>query len=180
MPITRNRKLVSNESLQALFDIFESMSTVSEGGGLSFPSIRASADLEQILPDAFTVKPALRRSTAIQLFRKALYQSRRAGPLTAEAIIERAEQIYRKDRAVKLQKFTLWTKVRVRGMDNSLNLKFSWDDVSIRFVGQMPKWLQLAPINNSVLGYIDPSQPLDSGYIIVPRQHLWHKFDVVS
>ncbi|MBK5265590.1 MAG: hypothetical protein JJE34_10230, partial [Alphaproteobacteria bacterium] len=122
MPIKRN-KLVSNEQLQALFDDFESSSTVLESGGLRFSSFRATNYLQETLPDAFIVKPAMRRSAAIRLFRMALHQSRRDGPLTAEAVIERAEEIHRNDRAVSLKKFTLWTKIRAKKMDQAQNLK---------------------------------------------------------
>ncbi|WP_182914029.1 hypothetical protein [Sphingobium terrigena] len=167
MPIKRNSKLVSNEQLQALFDDFESNSTVLEDGRLSFPGFRTTQHLREILPDAFIVKPALRRSAAIRLFLRALYQSRRDGLLTAEAVIERAEEFYRQDRAVRLKKFTLWTKIRARGMAQVQNLKFNWADVSIRTVAELPKWLRLEPFENSSIGYVDPAQPNHSGYVIL-------------
>jgi hypothetical protein len=167
MQIKRDVRLVSKEQLQAFFDIFESNSTVLEGGGLSFPTFRAADHLREILPDAFTVKPALRRSAAIRLFHRALYQARRDGPLTAEAVIKRAEEIYRKDRAVSLKKFTLWTKIRTQGMDKAQNVKFNWGDVSIRTVAQLPKWLQLDSFHNSSLGQIDPDKPTCSRYVIL-------------
>lgn len=167
MAIKRNIKLVSDEQLQAFFDDFESSSTVLEGGGLSFPGFRATNYLQEILPDAFIVKPALRRSAAIRLFRRALFQARRDGPLTAETVIGRAEEFLRTDRAVSLKKFTLWTKIRAKGMDQAQEIKFKWGDVSIRTTAQLPKWLRLSPFENSGVGYVDPSQPRHSGYIIL-------------
>lgn len=170
MPIKRNNQLVSNEQLQALFDDFESSSTVLEDGSLSFPGFWAMANLKEILPDAFIVKPALRRSAAIRLFRRALYQARRDGPLTVDVVIKRAEEFHRIDRAVSLKKFTLWTKIRAKGMAQAQNTKFSWNDVSIRTASQLPKWLQLKPFENSSIGHIDPSEPKHSGYIILTCQ----------
>ncbi|WP_174688468.1 hypothetical protein [Sphingopyxis witflariensis] len=167
MPINRNDKVVSNEQLQAFFDDFESSSTVLEGGGLSFPSLQANGYWNEILPDAFIVKPALRRSAAIRLFRRALYQSRRDGPLTAESIRKRADEIHRSDRAVRLKNFTLWTKIRVTGMDDAQNLKFKWGDVSIRITAQLPKWLRLDPFQHASIGPVDPSEPALSGYAIL-------------
>ncbi|UZK67327.1 hypothetical protein [Sphingomonas sp. M1-B02] len=166
MPIKRNLKLVSNEQLQEFFDLFESMTTVVEGG-ISFPSFRAFDNFEEILPDAFTVKPGLRRSAAIRIFRKALYDCRREGPLTADALIARAEEIYRQNRDVRLKEFTLWTKIRIHGIDQTQILKFKWGDVSIRLCGQMPKWLRLAPFHNSNIGAVVPDTPTRSGYIIL-------------
>lgn len=170
MAIKRNEKLVSKEQLQSFFQYFESISTVLEGGGISFPAFSASNQFEEILPDAFTVKPALRRSGAIRLFRKALYQARRDGPLTAEAIIERAEKIHRNDRAIPLKKFTLWTKIRVQGMEQTQIAKFQWGGVSIRIVAQLPKWLRLDPFDNSSIGQINPDHPARCGYVILSCQ----------
>jgi hypothetical protein len=170
MPITRNEKLVPNSQLQALFDEFESASTVIEGGGLSFQSMRETAYLEEILPDAFTVKPIIRRSAGIRLFRKALYQARREGPLTAQLLIKKAQKIHHDDRAISFNKFTLWTKIRASGMDNCPNLTFNWADVSIRTVSTLPKWLHIEPFHNSELGNINPDEPKVSGYIILSCQ----------
>lgn len=167
MIIRRNDKLVTKEQLQQLFDYFESISTVVEGGGLSFPAFQWGAELEEILPDAFTVRPALRRSGAIRLFQKALYQARRDGPLTAESVIKRAEEIHRNDRAVSQKKFTLWTKIRVQGVGQAQTVKLNWDGVSIRIVAELPKWLRLKSFHNSSLGQIYPDDPAGSGYAIL-------------
>lgn len=166
MPISRNSKLVSNKQLQEFFDQFESMTEVVEGG-ISFPSIRAFANFEEMLPDAFTVKPRLRRPAAIRIFRKALYDCRRKGPLTADALIARAEEIYRRDRDVQLKDFTLWTKIRIHGIDRTQVLKFKWGEVSIRLCGQLPKWLRLNPFHNSDIGYVAPDNPVRSAYVIL-------------
>src|SRR3546814_2697425 len=54
-------------------------------------------ELYEILPDAFSVAPSISRSEAVQLFRKALIRCRRAGPLTADAMIEHAGAIHRSE-----------------------------------------------------------------------------------
>lgn len=167
MAIKRNSKLVPDEQLNAFFRDFESASKVLEDGRLSFPNFPAISHLLEIIPDAFIIKPALQRSAAIQLFRKALYQSRREGVLTAEAVIERAQKIHVNDRAVSFKKFTLWTKIRARRMDEAPNLRFKWGQVSIRTVARLPKWLQLKPFETSDFGQVDPSHPAGSGYVIL-------------
>lgn len=167
MPIKRNDKLVSKGQLQAFFDAFEECSTVLEGGGLSFPNFRATDYMEEILPDAFTVTPAMRRPAAIRLFRRALYQARRDGKLTSDAIIKRAEGLQRSDRAVRLKSFTIWTKIRARGMSDVPGLRFGWNGVSIRTAAQLPRWLQLDPFHHSGIGRIDPANPVQSGYVIL-------------
>lgn len=167
MPIRRNKKLASDEELQAFFDDFESMSTVQEDGSLSFPGFLAFNNLEEILPDAFIVKPVLRRSAAIRLFRKALYSVRREGVLTADALIERAEDFYRTDRAKKLSSFAMWTKIRAGHFDENYSFNFKWGEVSISIASHLPKWLQLKSFFKSGLGEIDPSLPMRSGYIIL-------------
>jgi len=174
MPIIRNKKLVPDNQLQALFDEFESASTVVENG-LSFHSIRETAYLEEILPDAFTVKPTIPRSAAINIFRKALFKARRDGPLTAQSIIDRAQQINHNDRSVPFNNFALWTKIRSFGMNNHPSLTFKWGDVSIRLVSELPKWLRLEPFKNSELGIIDPNEPKGSGYVILSCQERLEK-----
>lgn len=169
MPIRRNSKLVSNEELQAFFDDFERRTEVTEEG-LSFPSFAAINHQEEILPDAFTITPALGRSAAIRLFSKALHDARRAGPLSANALIERAEQIHRADRAVPLQTFTLWTKIRARSMQDAQGFRIDWGDVSIRTAANLPKWLHLEGFDHSSVGSVDPSRPTSSGYVIIRCQ----------
>ncbi|MFL9841168.1 hypothetical protein ABS767_09355 [Sphingomonas sp. ST-64] len=166
MPINRNSKLVSNEQLQEFFDLFESMTKVVEGG-ISFPSIRAFANFEEMLPDAFTVKPPLKRPAVIRIFRNALYDCRRKGPLTADALIARAEEIHRLNRAVQPKEFTLWTKIRIYGIDRTQALNFKWGDVSIRLCGQLPRWLRLDPFHNSDIGDVAPDAPARSAYVIL-------------
>lgn len=167
MPITRNHSLVSKEELQAFFDDFENNSTVLEGGGLSFPNFLAVNNMEEILPDAFIVKPPLQRRAAIRLFSKALYKARQDGPLTEESIISRANQIHHKDRALPLKKFTLWTKIRAKGMGETPGFRLKWRDISICTAANLPKWLQLQPFHNSSVGDVNPASPAGSGYVIV-------------
>jgi hypothetical protein len=169
MQITRNIKLVSNEQLQALFDDFERISKVREDGTLSFNSFLATIEWKELLPDAFNIKPALRRSTAIRLFYKALSQARRDGALTADAVIARAKDAYRQDHAIRLKKFTLWTKIRASGMDPTKNLRFKWGNVSMRTVAKLPKWLLIKPFVSGV-NLVDPNQPKNGGYIILSCQ----------
>ena len=99
MPITR-RKLVPDRALAALLRDFEEHTELSEQG-LSYTR-HDFQELYEILPDAFSVTPAISRSEAVQLFRKALIRSRRGGPLTAEAMIEHASSIHRVALAVPL------------------------------------------------------------------------------
>ncbi len=169
MQITRNKTLVSTEQLQALFDDFESISTVLKDGTLSFNSFRTSIEWEELLPDAFIVKPTLRRSAAIRLFYRALSQARRDGSLTADAVIAHAKEFYRQDHAVRLKKFTLWTKIRASGTDQTHSLSFKWGNVSMRTVAKLPKWLQIEPFVSGI-ELVDPSQPRDGGYIILSCQ----------
>src|SRR3546814_8740375 len=63
-------------------------------------------ELYEILPDAFSVAPSISRSEAVQLFRKALIRCRRAGPLTADAMIEHAGAIHRVALAVRSEEHT--------------------------------------------------------------------------
>lgn len=166
MPIKRNKKLVSDRQLQEFFDLFESMTEVVEGG-ISFPTIRAFNSFEELLPDAFIVKPDIRRPAAIRIFRQALYKCRREGPLSAEALIGQAEEIYRQNRAVHFKDFTLWTKIALHGMSPSQIIKFKWGDVSIRLCGQLPKWLRLEPFANSGIGHVTPETSDRSAYVIL-------------
>lgn len=167
MPISRNEKLVSRDELQAFFDDFERRSTVLEGGGLSFASFSDINDREDMLPDAFNIKPPMQRSAAIRLFSKALHKARRDGPLTTESLVARAEQIHRSERAISLKTYTLWTKIRVGGIDQVNGFRFRWNGVSIRTSSRLPKWLTLKTFYNSGVGEVDPSRPEGSGYIIV-------------
>lgn len=99
MPISRNRRLVDDATLAALFKAFEEGTELSEHG-LSYQRLDF-LELYEILPDAFSVRPAISRSEAIDLFGQALRDCRHAGPLTAEAMIRRATSIQRTRLAVR-------------------------------------------------------------------------------
>lgn len=91
MPISRNRRLVDDPTLAALFKAFEEGTQLSEHG-LSYQLLDFD-QLYEILPDAFSVSPAVSRSEAISLFGQALRECRHAGPLTSDAMIECATRI---------------------------------------------------------------------------------------
>src|SRR3546814_319204 len=133
MPITR-RKLVPDRALAALFRDFEEHTELSEQG-LSYTR-HDFQELYEILPDAFSVAPSISRSEAVQLFRKALIRCRRAGPLTADAMIEHAGAIHRVALAVPRRKFTMWTKFRAQNMFHTPGFRLERAGVSIRKIGR--------------------------------------------
>lgn len=73
-------------------------------------------ELYEILPDAFSVRPAISRSEAVALFSKAIRECRWSGTLTGDAIAKRATAIHGKALAVPQVSFTVWTKLRAQGM----------------------------------------------------------------
>jgi hypothetical protein len=164
MPITR-RNLVKDRSLAALLRDFEENTELSEQG-LSYTR-HDFQELYEILPDAFSVTPSISRSEAIRLFRKALIQTRRAGPLTADAVIERASTIHREASAVRRRKFTMWTKFRAQNIWHTAGFRLTWDGVQIRSAANLPPWLQLDEYLLNGVGRIYPRRPEQSGHIIL-------------
>lgn len=165
MPIGRNRRFVSDETLAALFRTFEDGTKLSEHG-LSYERLDFQ-ELYEILPDAFSVRPAISRSEAIDLFGQALRDCRHTGPLTAEAMIRRATSIQRSRLAVPQRRYTLWTKFRARNMAHSPGFRLNWRGVSVRTASSLPTWLDLDDYFLNGVGHIFPRQPNFYGHIIL-------------
>lgn len=165
MPITRSKKYVSDEALRALFREIEENTELTEGG-LSYTRLDFD-ELFEILPDAFSVTPAISRSEAISLFGKALRQCRHLGPLTAEAMVERANHIHRENLAVRERKFTMWTKFRAKDMAGRPGFRLTWQGITIRTATQLPAWLRLDDYLLNGVGRINPWEPRNFGYIIL-------------
>lgn len=164
MPIAR-RRLITDRALAALLRDFEEHTELSEQG-LSYTR-HDFQELYVILPDAFSVTPSISRSEAVQLFRRALIQSRRAGPLTAEAMIEHASSIHRTALAVPRRKFTMWTKFRAQNMFHTPGFRLDWDGVSIRSAANLPSWLRVEEYLLSGVGRIYPRKPEGFGHVIL-------------
>ena len=164
MPITRNTKLVSNPALADFLAAYEEGTTVGTTG-ISYER-RDFREFYEILPDAFTVRPAISRQEAIGLFRRALLDCRRVGPLTADAIITRATAIQHEMLAVPRVPYTLWTKFRALGMANAPGIKLTWRGVRIRTAWRLPGWLEQETYLLNGVGYFHPRKPEGSGHII--------------
>lgn len=165
MPISRNRRFVDDAALAALFSAFEEGTELSEHG-LRYHRMDF-LELYEILPDAFSVRPAISRSEAIALFAQALRDCRHAGPLTADAVIRRAASIQRTRLAVPQRRYTLWTKFRARNMAHSAGFRLNWRGVSVRTASSLPTWLDLNEYFLNGVGQIFPRQPHFYGHIIL-------------
>jgi hypothetical protein len=165
MPISRNRRLVDDATLATLFSAFEEGTQLSEHG-LSYQRLDF-LELYEILPDAFSVRPAISRSEAIDLFGQALRDCRHAGPLTAEAMIRRATSIQRTRLAIPQRCYTLWTKFRAQNMAHSPGFRLNWRGVLVRSASSLPAWLDLDEYFLNGVGRIFPRQPHSYGHIIL-------------
>ena len=165
MPISRNRRLVNDATLAALFREFEEGTQLSEHG-LSYQRLDFR-ELYEILPDAFSVRPAISRSERIDLFGLALRECRQGGPLTAEAMIRHATSIQRTRLAVPQRSYTLWTKFRAQNMEHSPGFRLNWRGVSVRTASSLPAWLDLDEYFLNGVGRIFPRRPHSYGHIIL-------------
>lgn len=165
MPITRSKKYVSDDALNSLFRVIEENSSVSNGR-LSYTSLEFD-ELFEILPDAFAVTPAISRTEAITLFRRATQQCRLLGSLTADAVVERARAIQHEKLKIRPRRFTMWTKFRAKGMTQARGFRLSWEGIGIRTAGRLPPWLELNEYLLNGVGRIYPRKPEDYGYIIL-------------
>lgn len=166
MPIRRNRTLVPDRVLDALLKRFEE-GTSTDGGTTLRYELVDFRELYEILPDAFVVRPAVSRSEAVGLFAQALRHCRAAGPLTGEALLERAAAIHHSARAVPLQPYTLWTKFRARGMAHAPGFRMEWSGVRLRTAATLPGWLQLDEFVLNGTGRIRPNDPPFFGYVVL-------------
>lgn len=124
-------------------------------------------ELFQLLPDAYTVKPEVNRSEAVELFSRAIISCRHSGPLTADAISERAAKLLSKRNDVPVVPFTLWTKFRADGMFHAAGFSLKWQGIRLRSAAQLPAWLQLDEYFISGIGRIQPHKPDGYGHLIL-------------
>lgn len=165
MPITRSKKLVSDQMLDALVRQFvEGTELTAEGLSYQRPDFGV---LYEILPDAFSVKPTISRSEAVRLFGRAIRECRRADTVTAHAIAQRAEAIQKATLAVPQVPFTLWTKFRARNMAQNSGFNLHWRDVRLRSAAHLPSWLQRDDYLLSGVGHIYPHKPESFGHVIL-------------
>lgn len=167
MPIRRNDKQVPNQDLASLISIYEDGTDVANGSVVYSRIDPATArQLTEILPDAFIVTPDLERTASIALFRRALIECRLAGPITPQALMQRAQQINANQRAVPAIDYTLWTKFRASSMAHNRQFRLNWDGVRLRTESTLPRWLDLDEYFLNGFGCINPGLPQYYGYII--------------
>jgi len=151
--------------LDALLREYESSTEPSEGGhrykSLDF------MELYEILPDAFVVRPSMRRSEAIGVFCKALRECRRAGTMNSDAIIEHATAILKKARAVPREQYTLWTKFRASDMPQDQECQLVWRGVKFIASANLAHWLRCNEYFLNGVGRIDPDKPYSYGHAVL-------------
>lgn len=165
MPISRSKKFVSDQMLDALLRQFED-GTERTAGGLSYQRYDLK-ELYEILPDAFAVKPAISRSESIRLFSQAIRDCRHTGTVTVDAIAKRAAAIQKATLAVPQVPFTLWTKFRAQNMAHSAGFTLRWRDVRLRSAAHLPRWLHREEYLLNGVGRIFPRKPDFYGHVIL-------------
>jgi hypothetical protein len=165
MPVTRSKRWVSDQMLAALLRQFEEGTELAPTGLTYLHG--DFAELYEILPDAFAVKPPISRSEALGLFSKAIRDCRHSGTLSADAITKRAAAIHKEALAVPQVPFTLWTKFRARGMPHTSGFTLSWQNIRLRSAAYLPPWLQLEEYFLSGIGQIYPRKPDFYGHVIL-------------
>jgi hypothetical protein len=165
VPISRSKKWVTDQMLDALLRQFEESTQLTDGG-LSYQRYDFN-ELYEILPDAFVVKPPISRSEAIGLFAKAIRECRHASTMSGDAIAKRASAIQKAALAVPQVPFTLWTKFRARSMAHAPGFTLRWHDIRLRSAAHLPDWLRREEYFLNGVGRIFPRKPDLFGHVIL-------------
>lgn len=164
MSVARSNK-VSDALLLTLLADFERSTTVS-AGGLQFNE-QGFDETFEILPDAFRFLPAVGRRVAIGLLRRALIDCRNAGPITINALVDRANALDRAARAVPNERYTIWTKFRATNMAHHPGFRLEWQGVRLRSVAYLPARISKGEYFLNGVGRIYPERPLGYGHVIM-------------
>lgn len=164
MSVTRTNK-VPDALLRALLADFERSTTVS-AGGLQFNELGFDETFE-ILPDAFRFRPVVSRRVAIGLLRRALIDCRNAGPITIDALTDRANALDHAARAVPNERYTIWTKFRASNMAHHPGFRLEWQGVRLRSAAQLPARIAQGEYFLNGVGRIYPDRPHGYGHVIM-------------
>jgi len=164
MPIRRSG-IIPDEEVNALLSAFEACTRV-DGDRLQF--VRLDHDeLERILPDAYEVDPELSPREHRYLFRQALWNARKAGPLTRSTLEGEARRLAAEMLSEPRGQFAMWTKFRARSLAANPAFVLEWGGVGMEASHGLPQPLFLESQLFDGHGDVEPCEPVFYGHLIL-------------
>lgn len=165
MPIRRQPRIVSDQDLAELLSVFEQATEINAKGNIQFNRFDTD-ELERILPDAFEADPSFSPRQLRYLLRRALWDARKSGPLTADRLLAHATNGARHALAQPLGRYALWTKFRARQMAFTGGFRLNWNGVSLESANRLPHYMRRDEFFLNGHGSIDPQYPVFYGHLI--------------
>jgi hypothetical protein len=165
MPFRRTNRLITDAMLNALLVKYESETTLTDEGNLSFQHLDFE-ELELLLSDAWEADSAFTPRQVRSILDRALRDARKEGPLSIEAVTVQAQRLARDQLAKPMQHFTMWTKFRAEQMDFHPGFRLDWNGVQMRSAASLPAFARLDGYELSGHGSVEPREPVFFGYLI--------------
>jgi hypothetical protein len=125
-----------------------------------------SEDLFFLLADGIVYPETVTRKDVSAISYRAFLDLRKNSKVSKRQLIsEIAKRLAELESATR-QKYTMWTKCRLRQMSFAKCVRFDVEGVAVRTVPRLPRWLRLQEYFVSGLGRIDPNVLPSFGFLI--------------
>lgn len=165
MPIRRQTKLISDAELAKLLERFEAGTSVNAEKTIQFLHLD-SDEIDHILPDAFEADPSFTSRQMRYLLREALWNSRKKGPLSINALLAEARRLAKIQNALPRKRYAMWTKFRARQMAFSPGFRLNWSGVVLESANYLPAYMARVEYFLNGHGTIEPNLPSFFGHLI--------------
>ncbi len=153
-------------SLPALLKRLNEATEPNEKGSISFVRTDHS-ELFDLLAHLVACPQDVTGKDVSAITYRAFLDLRRKGRVAQRPLISLVAKRINELRKKPLKTYTMWTKMRLTQMAFSKSVRFKFEDVSVRTVSRLPKWLQLEPHFISGVGDVKPNTLPFYGYVIV-------------
>jgi len=169
MPASFRRDWEKSGAVNHLVKLLNEGTEKNPDGGITFVA-QDHRDLFFLLADCIVAPSDVTRNDVSAASYRAFLDLRRQGNVATGILIseiaERIEALRKKPR----NKYSMWSKMRLRQMAHNRGSRFKLDDVSIRTTYRLPNWMVLEEHFISGVGDINPNTLPFFGYVVLSTE----------
>ena len=159
------KEWLDNGVIDKLLTELNSGTELNSEGNITFTA-PDHQDLFFLLADGIGHSGSITRNDASAISYRSFLDLRKNGKVSRKPLVSEISRRIAELERTPFQKYTMWTKCRLKEMSFASSAHFEVDEVTIKTSYRLPKWLQLEEYFISGVGRIDPNVLPFFGHII--------------